>query len=110
MAPIQLAVFTQADAEEGHGLGRQTMPEALAYSTVCAIHTLWLAARAEGVGLGWLSILEPDIVARALDAPENWRLTAYLCLGRSAEETTIPALERDGWQSRLPLEAVILRR
>ncbi|WP_299657409.1 nitroreductase family protein, partial [uncultured Jannaschia sp.] len=78
-APVHLAVFTDHAVREGRGLGRRTMPETLAYSTVMAIHTLWLAARAENIGLGWVSILDPDAVAAVLDVPSNWSLTGYLC-------------------------------
>ena len=73
-APVQLAVFADEATDAGAGLGRQTMPETLRYSVVGAVHTLWLAARAEGLGLGWISILEPDSrhegarCARRLDA------------------------------------------
>lgn len=109
-APAHLAVFTDDAPDEGHGLGRRTMPEMLAYSTVCAIQTFWLAARAQGVGVGWVSILEPDIVTKALDAPNGWTLTAYLCVGRPEEESETPALERAGWQARRPLDAVLFRR
>ncbi|KEP71687.1 cob(II)yrinic acid a,c-diamide reductase [Thioclava dalianensis] len=98
-APVHLAVFTELDVSEGHGLGRQTMPETLAYSTVMAIHTLWLAARAEGIGIGWVSILDPVAVAAALETPPNWSLTAYLCLGHPARETDTPLLHELGWQS-----------
>lgn len=97
-APIHLAVFTAADPGEGHGLGRQSMPEMLAYSTVCAIHTLWLAARAENLGLGWVSILDPQAVAHTLDAPDHWRLTGYLCLGKAAQDDDTPLLHRVDWQ------------
>ncbi len=73
-APCHLAVFTQADPAQGHGLGRKTMPETTAYSTVMAIHTLWLAARAVGIGLGWVSIIDPVAVTQALDVPADWSL------------------------------------
>ncbi|HEX2841026.1 5,6-dimethylbenzimidazole synthase [Hyphomicrobium sp.] len=109
-APVQLAVFADETTERGAGLGRQTMPETLRYSVVGAIHTLWLAARAEGVGLGWISILEPDVVTKALDVPDNWRLVAYLCLGYPVEEHLDPELERAGWQSRAQHVDFILRR
>ena len=98
-APVHLAVFTARDPATGHGLGRQSMPEMLAYSTVCAIHTLWLAARAENLGMGWVSILDPDFVARTLDVPEDWQLTGYLCLGTAMRDDDTPLLHRKDWQS-----------
>ncbi len=98
-APVHLAIFTQSEPESGHGLGRQTMPEMLNYSTVAAIHTLWLAARAENLGVGWVSILNPENVARTLDVPESWRLTGYLCLGKAAADSDTPLLHRNAWQS-----------
>ena len=97
-APVHLAVFTDLAVAEGRGLGRRTMPETLAYSTVMAIHTLWLAARAENVGLGWVSILDPAEVAAALGVPPDWSLTGYLCLGRAQTETDTPLLHETGWQ------------
>src|SRR6266853_1853059 len=83
--PVHLAVFSDETTRAGAGLGRQTMPETLRYSVVAAVQTLWLAARAEGLGVGWISILEPKIVCRILDVPEAWTLVAYLCVGRPAE-------------------------
>ena len=59
-APIQLAVFCDEATEQGHGLGARTMSETRRYSTVCALHTFWLAARARGLGVGWVSILDPE--------------------------------------------------
>lgn len=109
-APVHLAVFADEDTERGAGLGRQTMPEVLRYSVVGAIHTMWLAARAEGIGLGWVSILEPDVVTQALDVPADWSLVAYLCLGRPVEEHLDPELERAGWQARADTADLVLRR
>ena len=63
-----------------------------------AIHTLWLAARAENVGLGWVSILDPVEVAGILDAPATWSLTGYLCLGTPAQDAGTPLLHETGWQ------------
>lgn len=97
-APVHLAVFTETDPTEGAGLGRQTMPEMLAYSTVTAIHTLWLAARAENIGVGWVSILHPDRIAAICDAPKSWVLTGYLCLGHPERYDDTPLLHRAGWQ------------
>lgn len=99
-APEQLAVFAEADPEQGHGLGRRTMPETLQYSTVCAVHTLWLAARAAGVGLGWVSILDPETLSADLGVPQSWGFVAYLCLGYPQEEHDDPELARRGWETR----------
>lgn len=109
-APVHLAVFADEATERGAGLGRQTMPETVRYSVVGAIHTLWLAARAEGIGLGWVSILEPDVVTAALDVPPDWTLVAYLCLGRPVEEHLDPELVRAGWQQRADVANFLLRR
>jgi 5,6-dimethylbenzimidazole synthase len=99
-APIQLAVFCDEATEQGHGLGARTMPETRRYSTVCALHTFWLAARTRGLGLGWVSILDPGTIAEALDVPRAWTFIAYLCVGFPREEHIIPELERVGWQPR----------
>lgn len=99
-APVQLAVFADRGTSQGHGLGRLTMPEMIEYSAVAAIHTLWLAARARGIGLGWVSILDPEQVKAALDVPSAWRLVGYLCLGYPEGEDDIPALQRAGWEQR----------
>ncbi|MGD0050968.1 MAG: 5,6-dimethylbenzimidazole synthase [Vulcanimicrobiaceae bacterium] len=107
-APVQLAVFTDESTAVGRGLGRATMPETLAYSTVAAVQNLWLAARARGLGVGWVSILDPAAVTTALDVPAAWRLTAYLCIGYPLETSETPELERAGWEYRR--ESVVLRR
>lgn len=109
-APVHLAVFADEATEVGSGLGRRTMPETLHYSVVGAVQTLWLAARAEGLGVGWISILEPDVVRSALDVPETWTLVAYLCIGRPVEEHLDPELERHRWQPRLDAERMIFKR
>ena len=109
-APVHLAVFADEATEAGRGLGRQTMPQTLQYSVVAAIQTLWLAARAEGLGLGWISILEPQTLCRILDVPETWTLNAYLCIGRPVEEHLDPELERHHWQERLEAGRLIFTR
>jgi 5,6-dimethylbenzimidazole synthase len=99
-APIQLAVFADRETTKGSGLGRRTMPEMAEYSVVSAITALWLGARMHGIGLGWVSILDPARVHSIVGAPGTWRLVAYLCLGYPESETTTPELERVGWESR----------
>jgi 5,6-dimethylbenzimidazole synthase len=109
-APVQLAVFADRGTEQGHGLGRRTMPETVEYSAVMAVHTLWLAARAEGLGLGWVSILDPPRVAEALDVPAAWRFVGYFCLGLPEQEDDVPALEREAWERRRPAGESLVRR
>jgi 5,6-dimethylbenzimidazole synthase len=99
-APYQFAVFCDAATQQGFSLGRNTMPETLEYSTVVMIATFGLAARAAGLGVGWVSILDPHAVSRLLDAPPAWKLIAYLCVGWPEEEHIDPELERHGWQRR----------
>ena len=99
-APVHLAVFCDASTTTGKGLGRATMPEMLAYSAANAVYTFWLAARARGIGAGWVSILDPDTIARALEVPPDWKLIAYLCVGYPAADSDSPELERAGWESR----------
>ncbi len=109
-APLHFAVFADRETEQGGGLGRRTMPEMAEYSVVTAIHTIWLAARAEGLGMGWVSILEPATVAASLDVPAAWRFIGYFCLGYPSADDTVPALERAGWEVRRAPESFILRR
>lgn len=109
-APVHLAVFSDDGTHTGSGLGQQTMPETLHYSVVAAIQTLWLAARADGIGMGWVSILDPKKVTKALDVPAGWNLVAYLCLGFPAEEHLDPELERHHWEERNDLKDVVFTR
>jgi 5,6-dimethylbenzimidazole synthase len=99
-APAILAVFSDEHPAAGHGLGIATMPEMLRYSTVMAIHTMWLAARARGIGLGWVSIVEPSTVTALIDAPPAWTFIALLCIGYPQKPSPVPDLERRGWQAR----------
>jgi 5,6-dimethylbenzimidazole synthase len=75
------------------------MPEMREYSVVIACHTLWLASRAHGLGMGWISILDPAEVSKILDVSPAWKFIAYLCMGYPEEEHTDPELERQGWES-----------
>ncbi len=109
-APVQVAAFADRSCEQGHGLGRRTMPEALDYSVAIAIHTLWLAARLEGIGLGWVSILDPDELAATLQVPGGWRFIGYLCLGYPSETHDVPTLQREGWDARRAPACRILHR
>ncbi|MFN4009919.1 MAG: 5,6-dimethylbenzimidazole synthase [Pannonibacter sp.] len=109
-APVHVAVFCDPDPVQGQGLGRATMPATLAHSVAGMVQALWLAARMLGVGVGWVSILDPQAVQGALDVPPNWQLVAYLCLGYPIEEHSDPELEREGWQARTPLSSRLLSR
>lgn len=99
-APVQFAVFCDHGTERGHGLGRRTMPEMLDYSVVAAITQFWLSARIHGLGVGWVSILEPAEIAAALGAPSGWKLIAYLCIGWPEADCAEPELVRAGWETR----------
>lgn len=106
-APVQLAVFCDETTDKGAGLGAGTMPEMRRYSVVSAIMLFWLAARARGLGVGWVSILEPQQLCRDLDVPENHTLVGYFCLGWPEQVADSPELENTGWEVRrgnLPLE------
>ena len=109
-APCHFAVFADRATAQGHGLGRLTMPATIDYSAVMAVHTLWLAARAEGIGLGWVSILDPTVVTAALDVPAAWRFIGYFCVGLPAQDDDVPVLEREGWESRCDPASVVLAR
>ncbi|MDB5685680.1 MAG: 5,6-dimethylbenzimidazole synthase [Rhizorhabdus sp.] len=109
-APEIIAVFSDDQPAAGHGLGIATMADALPYSTVTAIHSLWLTARAKGIGLGWVSIVNPRVVAQILDVPVTWRLIGLLCLGYPVEESEVPELERRGWQERDPWQEKLFER
>ena len=106
-APQNLCVVCDSDSNQGHQLGRRTMPETAVYSAVCAVQNLWLAARAEGIGVGWVSILEPARLRCALKIPDHITPVAYLCLGYVEAFAAEPDLERAGWERRTPLNSVL---
>ncbi|WP_299643020.1 5,6-dimethylbenzimidazole synthase [uncultured Ruegeria sp.] len=99
-APVQLAVFCDDGTVKGLGLGAGTMPEMRRYSVVSAITLFWLSLRVEGLGLGWVSILDPDQMMRDLNVPETWRLIGYFCVGRPEQMSDMPELEQVGWENR----------
>jgi 5,6-dimethylbenzimidazole synthase len=106
-APQNLCIVCDPTCERGHRLGRHSMPETVVYSTVCAVQNLWLAARAEGVGVGWVSILDVEALRDVLHIPANVIPVAYLCLGYVDQFAMEPELQRAGWESRIPLEQVL---
>jgi 5,6-dimethylbenzimidazole synthase len=99
-APVHLAVFCDDATPKGAGLGAATMPEARAYSVVGAITLFWLMARAEGLGVGWVSILDPARLCADLDVPPGWAFIGYLCVGWPVADHDTPELERAGWEAR----------
>jgi 5,6-dimethylbenzimidazole synthase len=109
-APCHLAVFADRSTEQGHGLGRHTMPEMIEYSAVTAVHTIWLAARAEGIGMGWVSILDPAEIAELLRVPAEWKFIGYFCVGYPKLDGTVPELEEAMWETRRPPSSVIIKR
>lgn len=109
-APVQMAVFCETQPAAGYGLGSRTMPQTLQYSVAGAIMALFLVARARGIGMGIVSIIDPPTVKAALSVPDSWELVAYLCIGYPEEQHNVPELVRVGWQDRLPMEELILRR
>lgn len=109
-APGHLAVFADKANDIGHGLGRATMPETTEYSVVAAITAMWLAARAEGIGIGWVSILHPDRIHAILDVPDSWKFIAYLCIGYPEVECDQPELEQAKWEHRRGADEFTLRR
>lgn len=108
-APVHLAVYVEPAPEQGHGLGRSTMPETIAFSAAMAIYGLWLTARAADIGLGWVSIIEPTAINLILDVPRDWQLIGYLCLGYPQQDHDIPELERTGWEHRAAAPIILPR-
>jgi 5,6-dimethylbenzimidazole synthase len=106
-APINLCVTCHPTISRGSGLGRQTMPETAHYSSVCAVQNLWLAARAEGIGIGWVSIFDRADLRRVLAIPSEVDPVAYLCLGYVSEFLSQPELEIKGWEQPVPLAELI---
>ena len=106
-APQNLCIACDPVSERGHRLGRQSMPETAIYSAVCAVQNLWLAARAEGIGVGWVSILDAEALKSLLGIPPHMVMVAYLCLGYVDAFEPRPELERVGWEQRVPLAEVV---
>jgi nicotinate-nucleotide--dimethylbenzimidazole phosphoribosyltransferase len=107
-APLGIVVCCDHGDPQIEVLGRGTIPETDVYSTACAIENLWLAARAEGIGVGWVSFYRPDDLRGLFGIPARVEPLAYLCLGWPDERPVRPGLEAAGWSSRLPLDAVVM--
>ena len=106
-APINLCVTCSRRRGGRLVLGRSTVRATDLYSTCCAVQNLWLAARAEGIGVGWVSILDHDALKRVVGVPKSVTILAYLCLGYVSKFEPVPDLETAGWRSRLPVDRLI---
>lgn len=106
-SPLNICVTCDRERSGPVVIGRTAQPDMDLYSTVCAVENLWLAARAEGVGLGWVSIIAEKTLSEILELPENVVPVAYLCVGYVSHFKKSPELEQRGWRSRLPLEDLI---
>jgi 5,6-dimethylbenzimidazole synthase len=106
-APINICITCDRQRELGRGLGRQTDPATDLYSTVCAVQNLWLAARAEGLGVGWVSILDFEELKVLLQIPPTLIPVAYLCVGYVSEFRSRPDLEVNGWEHRQELATLL---
>ena len=106
-APLSIIVTCDPDRAGPVVLGRTHNPRMDVYSTVCAVQNLWLAARAEGVGVGWVSIFQDDDVRALLGIPERIQIVAWLCLGYVRELYQEPELAVKGWRQRLDLDQLI---
>ena len=108
-APVNLCVTSDRTRAGPNVLGRNTILDTDLYSTCCAIENLWLAARVEGIGVGWVSILSHDGLRRVLAIPDHIVVVAYLCLGYAQEFFDEPELQRRRWASRVPLGQLVYR-
>ena len=106
-APVNIAVYYQAPAKPV--LGQTSMQEMGEYSVVCAVQNMWLMARAMNIGIGWVSILNPNSVSDALNTPADHKLVAYLCVGKVDEFLERPELEALKWEKRKSLEESLLQ-
>jgi len=108
-SPMNLCITCDRSRGGTHVLGRNSIVDMDLFSTCLAVQNLWLAARAEGIGVGWVSIIDQDKLARILNLPDSVYPLAYLCLGYVSEFLDQPELQAKGWRSRLPLEDLLHR-
>ncbi len=107
-APLGVVVCCDRRAPAAGVLGRAMFPDADVWSCACAVENLWLAARAEGLGLGWVTLFRPQELAALLGLPDGVVTLGWLCLGWPDERPPAPGLERAGWSRRAPLSSVVL--
>jgi len=107
-APVQLAIYCDEASSKGSGLGARSMPEMKRYSVVSAITLFWLAARSFGLGVGWVSIIDPVKLTKDLGLSNDWTLVGYLCVGWPDEDNDAPELERFGWENRTVIEKLAI--
>ncbi len=103
----ELLVMTLMEQREQHIFGRRTLPEMDLASVSCAIQNMWLASRAEGIGMGWVSLFEPSELAQLLEIPQDAKPVAILCLGHVEEFYTAPMLELEQWRQGAALDEVL---
>lgn len=106
-APVNIAVTCSRQRGGPHVLGRSTVRDTDLYSTCCAIQNLWLAARAKGIGVGWVSILDHGALKQVLGIPRSVKMLADLCLGYVADFAAQPDLATAGWRARIPVDQLI---
>ncbi len=107
-APLNICITCDPNRNGKTGLGRTHNPQMSQYSVVCAVQNLWLAARAEGVGVGWVSIYHEDRMREILNIPSGIEIIAYLCVGYVDELYSEPELQKKGWGKRLALDELIM--
>ncbi|MET8245183.1 nicotinate-nucleotide--dimethylbenzimidazole phosphoribosyltransferase [Streptomyces sp. NPDC005202] len=105
--PVNIVVTADPTRGGRHTLGRHTQPQMAPYSSALAVENLWLAARAEGLGVGWVSFFDEREMVRALGLPEHLEVVAYLCVGYVDEFPDEPELMQAGWSKRRPLSWVV---
>ncbi|MBI4115974.1 MAG: 5,6-dimethylbenzimidazole synthase [Candidatus Omnitrophica bacterium] len=106
-SPVNLLITSDPTRFGPQVIGRHSMPETHLYSTCCAIQNLWLAARAENIGVGWVSIFKREDLYEIFNIPRKIAIVAYLCLGYVTHFPDKPDLERAGWGKRLPLKELV---
>ena len=106
-APIGIVIACDRRTHATGVLGRATFPDADMWSAACAIENIWLASRAEGLGLGWVTLFKPEELADLLHLPDGVETLGWLCLGWPDERPPTPGLERAGWSTRVPIKDVI---